>query len=259
MTKGSDLLVAALENEGVDRIFGIRRREPGCGGIAALVPDRAGADLVEQAAACRSPLRQADRATRRLHLDTGAGALNFSTAAYAHLGAMPMILITGQKPISDRASGAVPDRRRDRLHEAADQDVGQIVGAASIPTIVRDSFRVAMEERRGRFIWNCRKTSRRRTPMPQILPIHPIDGQWRTRSTRSRRRHDPSRQAPLIMIGAAGNRPGWSSSPDFVRRRASPSSTPRWARAPSRAASTCTWASYLSGATTCIGRSTGPT
>ncbi len=30
----------------------------------------------------------------------GPGALNFSTgAAYAHLGAMPMILITGQKPI----------------------------------------------------------------------------------------------------------------------------------------------------------------
>ena len=27
MTKGSDLLVAALENEGVDRIFSIPRRE----------------------------------------------------------------------------------------------------------------------------------------------------------------------------------------------------------------------------------------
>ena len=30
----------------------------------------------------------------------GPGALNLATgAAYAHLGAMPMILITGQKPI----------------------------------------------------------------------------------------------------------------------------------------------------------------
>ena len=30
----------------------------------------------------------------------GPGALNFSTgAAYAHLGAMPMIMLTGQKPI----------------------------------------------------------------------------------------------------------------------------------------------------------------
>jgi hypothetical protein len=44
-------------------------------------------------------LRQAYRQARRLHCN-GPGALNFSTgAAYALLGAMPMIMITGQKGI----------------------------------------------------------------------------------------------------------------------------------------------------------------
>ena len=39
-------------------------------------------------------------AARRLNRDAWAGALNFSTgAAYALLGAMPMIMITGQKGI----------------------------------------------------------------------------------------------------------------------------------------------------------------
>ena len=80
----------------------------------------------------------------------GPGALNLATgAAYAHLGAMPMILITGQKPIlsSQQARFQIVDvvasmKPLTKLSR-------QIVSAASIPTVVRDAFRVATQERPG--------------------------------------------------------------------------------------------------------------
>src|SRR5918912_664900 len=87
MPKGSDLLVSALENEGVEQVFGV----PGEENLDVVESLRnSSIKLVitrhEQAAVCIATL--------------GPGALNFTTAAaYAHLGAMPMIMITGQKGI----------------------------------------------------------------------------------------------------------------------------------------------------------------
>src|SRR4051812_18944578 len=106
MTKGSDLLVAALEREGVDRIFGV----PGEENLDTVESLRTSSiELVltrhEQAAAFMAAThgRLTGRLTGRPGVciaTLGPGALNFSTgAAYAHLGAMPMILITGQKAI----------------------------------------------------------------------------------------------------------------------------------------------------------------
>src|SRR6478752_7193048 len=102
MTKGSDLLVAALENEGVDRIFGVPGEE-NLDVVESL--RRSGIKLIltrhEQAAAFMAATQ--GRLTGRPGVciaTLGPGALNFSTgAAYAHLGAMPMIMITGQKAI----------------------------------------------------------------------------------------------------------------------------------------------------------------
>src|SRR3954449_12733879 len=102
MTKGSDLLVAALEREGVDRIFGV----PGEENLDTVESLRTSSiELVltrhEQAAAFMAATH--GRLTGRPGVciaTLGPGALNFSTgAAYAHLGTMPMILITGQKAI----------------------------------------------------------------------------------------------------------------------------------------------------------------
>src|SRR5215207_1731305 len=102
MTKGSDLLVAALEREGVDRIFGV----PGEENLDVVESLRTSSiELVltrhEQAAAFMAATY--GRLTGRPGVciaTLGPGALNFSTgAAYAHLGAMPMIILTGQKGI----------------------------------------------------------------------------------------------------------------------------------------------------------------
>ena len=102
MTKGSDLLVAALENEGVDRIFGV----PGEENLDVVESLRKSSIKLiltrhEQAAAFMAATHGRLTGRPGVCISTlGPGALNFSTgAAYAHLGAMPMIMITGQKAI----------------------------------------------------------------------------------------------------------------------------------------------------------------
>src|SRR4051794_14557250 len=80
----------------------------------------------------------------------GPGALNFSTgAAYAHLGAMPMIMITGQKPIMTARQARFQIVDVIASMKPLTKMTRQIVSAASIPSIVREAFRTAMEERPG--------------------------------------------------------------------------------------------------------------
>src|ERR671916_287426 len=102
MTKGSDLLVAALENEGVDRVFGV----PGEENLDVLESLRTSRiELVvtrhEQAAAFMAATHGRLTGRAGVCISTlGPGALNLSTgAAYAQLGAMPMLMLTGQKAI----------------------------------------------------------------------------------------------------------------------------------------------------------------
>ena len=152
MTKGSDLLVAALEREGVDRIFGV----PGEENLDVVESLRTSSiELVltrhEQAAAFMAATH--GRLTGRPGVciaTLGPGALNFSTgAAYAHLGAMPMILITGQKPIMTARQARFQIVDVIASMKPLTKMTRQIVSAASIPAIVREAFRVAMEERPG--------------------------------------------------------------------------------------------------------------
>jgi len=100
--KGSDLFVAALENEGVDRIFGVPGEE-NLDLVESLRTSKIELVLTrhEQAAAFMAATHGRLTGKPGVCLSTlGPGALNLSTgAAYANLGGMPMILITGQKPI----------------------------------------------------------------------------------------------------------------------------------------------------------------
>ena len=152
MVRGSDLLVAALENEGVERIFGI----PGEENLDVVESIRKSSiQLVitrhEQAAAFMAATYGRLTGKPGVCITTlGPGALNLSTgAAYALLGAMPMIMITGQKGIlsSRQARFQVVDvvasmKPLTKLSR-------QIVSPTMIPTLVRDAFRVAEEERPG--------------------------------------------------------------------------------------------------------------
>src|SRR5690606_33320306 len=145
MPKGSDLFVAALENEGVERIFGV----PGEENLDMLESLRnSNIELVltrhEQAAAFMAATHGRLTGRPGVCLATlGPGALNFATgAAYAHLGAMPMILITGQKPIRSAKQARFQIVDVVASMKPLTKMTRQIVSAAAIPSTVRDAFRV---------------------------------------------------------------------------------------------------------------------
>ena len=151
-TKGSDVLVAALENEGVERIFALPGEE-NLDVVESLRKSRIELVLTrhEQAASFMAATQGRLTGMPGVCLSTlGPGALNFTTgAAYAYLGAMPMIMITGQKAIKSAHQARfqlvdIVDAMRPLTKMAR-----QIVSAATIPTIVREAFRVAQQERPG--------------------------------------------------------------------------------------------------------------
>src|SRR3989449_3389515 len=152
MTKGSDLLVAALESEGVERIFGVPGEE-NLDVVQSLRNSRIKLILTrhEQAAAFMAATHGRLTGRPGVCISTlGPGALNFSTgAAYAHLGAMPMIMITGQKAIMTAKQARFQIVDVIASMKPLTKMTRQIVSPASIPTIVREAFRVAMEERPG--------------------------------------------------------------------------------------------------------------
>ena len=152
MTKASDLFVAALEDGGVQYVFGIpgeenldlveslrkskielvlTRHEQAAGFMAATV-----GRLTGKAGACLSTL--------------GPGATNLVTAAaYAQLGAMPMLMITGQKPIRTSRQGHFQIVDVVAMMRPLTKFTRQIVSADIIPARVREAVRRAEEERPG--------------------------------------------------------------------------------------------------------------
>src|SRR5208283_4947130 len=102
MKKASDLLISALENEGVERIFGVPGEE-NLDVVESLRRSRIKLIVTRHEQAASFMAATQGRLTGRpaVCLATlGPGALNLTTgAAYALLGGMPMIMITGQKGI----------------------------------------------------------------------------------------------------------------------------------------------------------------
>ena len=71
----------------------------------------------------------------------GPGATNFVTAAaYAQLGAMPMMMITGQKPIKKSKQGQFQIVEVVDMMGPITKFTKQIVDANNIPSLVRDSI-----------------------------------------------------------------------------------------------------------------------
>jgi len=150
--KASDLFVKALEAEGVEYIFGIpgeenldlldslsrstiklmlTRHEQAAGFMAATY-----GRLTGKAGVCMATL--------------GPGATNLVTAAaYAQLGAMPMLMITGQKPIKSSKQGHFQIVDIVDMMRPLTKYTQQIVSSDNIPSRVREAFREAQLERPG--------------------------------------------------------------------------------------------------------------
>lgn len=150
--KASDLFIKALESEGVEYIFGIpgeenldflnslkdssiklilTRHEQGAGFMAATY-----GRLTGKAGVCLSTL--------------GPGATNLVTAAaYAQLGAMPMLMITGQKPIKASKQGQFQIVDVVDMMRPLTKYTHQISSGHNIPARVREAMRQAEGERPG--------------------------------------------------------------------------------------------------------------
>ncbi|WP_313455911.1 acetolactate synthase large subunit [Stenotrophomonas sp.] len=212
MPKGSDLLVAALENEGVDRIFGVPGEE-NLDFLESLRNSRIELVLTrhEQAAAFMAATHGRLTGRPGVCLATlGPGALNFSTgAAYAHLGAWPLILITGQKAVMSAKQARFQIVDIVASMKPLTKMTRQIVNAAAIPATVRDAFRVAMEERPGPVHLELPEDiAGEEVEAVPVVPVHPLERPVAPAAALDRAAAAIlAAKRPLVMIGAAGSRP----------------------------------------------------
>jgi acetolactate synthase-1/2/3 large subunit len=208
--KASDLFVKALEKEGVEYIFGIpgeenldfldslrnssirlilTRHEQAAGFMAATY-----GRLTGRAGVCLSTL--------------GPGATNFVTAAaYGQLGALPMLMITGQKPIKTSKQGKFQIVDVVEMMKPLTKYTHQIVGGDNIPSRVHEAFRLAEEERPGATHLELPEDIAREETDADLLPTRhvrrPIAEQ---KSIHQAVEALQKAKHPLLLIGAGANR-----------------------------------------------------
>ena len=150
--KVTDLFVKALKNEGVEYIFGI----PGEENLDLLDSmKKFGIKLIltrhEQAAGFMAATYGRLTGKTGVCLSTlGPGATNLVTAAaYAQLGGMPMLMITGQKPIRKSKQGLFQVVDVVHMMQPLTKYSQQVVDGHRVPEKIREAFRIAEEERPG--------------------------------------------------------------------------------------------------------------
>ena len=209
--KASDLFIECLEAEGCEYIFGVpgeenldfldslsrskqiklilTRHEQGAGFMAATYGRHTGKTGV-----CIATL--------------GPGATNFVTAAaYATLGGMPMMMITGQKPIKKSKQGRFQILDVVSMMGPITKYTHQMASSDNIPSRVREAYRLAEEEKPGAV----------HIELPEDIADEHTDARPIARSKVRRPSADPKsvRQAveaieaaksPVLVIGAGANR-----------------------------------------------------
>jgi len=151
-TKASDLFIHCLENEGVEYIFGVPGEE-NLDLLDSLSRSKIRLILTRHEQTAGFMAATYGRLTGKTGVcfaTLGPGAINLMTAAaYAQLGAMPMLMITGQKPIHSSKQGLFQIINVVDMMAPITKYTKQIVSAAAIPSHVRNAFLIAEEERPG--------------------------------------------------------------------------------------------------------------
>ncbi len=208
--KASDLFILALEQEGVEYIFGI----PGEENLDFLDSlSRSGIKLIltrhEQAAGFMAATYGRLTGKVGVCLSTlGPGATNFVTsAAYAQLGGMPMLMITGQKPIKTSKQGQFQIVDVVDMMRPLTKTTHQIVSATTIPSRVREAFRLATEERPGAAHLELPEDiAAESTDEPVMRASYVRRPVAEEKSIRSAVEKIEASQRPLLLVGAAANR-----------------------------------------------------
>ena len=208
--KASDLFVKALESEGIEYIFGI----PGEENLDLLDSlSRSNIKLIltrhEQAAGFMAATY--GRLTGRVGVclsTLGPGATNLVTAAaYAQLGGMPMLMITGQKPIKSSKQGQFQIIDVVDMMQPLTKYTEQIQSGANIPSRVREAVRLAQEEKPGAVHLELPEdVAREETDEPVIpssLVRRPIA---ENKAVVAAVRRIEVAKHPLLLVGAGANR-----------------------------------------------------
>jgi acetolactate synthase-1/2/3 large subunit len=209
--KASDLFVQCLEAEGVECVFGVpgeenldfldslsrssrirlilTRHEQGAGIMAATFGRHTG-----RAGVCLATL--------------GPGATNLVTAAaYAQLGGMPMMMITGQKPIKRSKQGRFQILDVVDMMRPITKFTHQLASADNIPSRVREAFRLAQEEKPGavhlELPEDVAEEQTDGAPIPKSNARRPVPDD---KSVRIAARRLEQARSPILVIGAGANR-----------------------------------------------------
>lgn len=222
--RGADALVQALENEGVEKIFGLPGEE-NLHLVDAL--RRSSIELVltrhEQAAAFMAATYGRLTGRPGVCLTTlGPGALNLSTgAAYALLGGMPMVMITGQKGVLSSAQARFQIVDTVAAMRPLTKMTRQIVSAGTIAATTREAFRIARDERPGPVHLELPEDiAAAPAATPRLIDPHPIDlPVGSPDAIRAAAEVVLAARRPLIMLGADASRPrSRHALSDFVGR-----------------------------------------
>ena len=208
--KASDLFVKALEEEGVEYIFGIPGEENL--DLHNSLKDSSIKLILtrhEQAAGFMAATYGRLTGKSGVSLSTlGPGATNLVTsAAYSQLAAMPMVMITGQKPIKHSKQGKFQILDVVEMMRPLTKYTHSIVSGNNIPSRIREAFRISQEERPGAA----------HLELPEDVAGEKADSQPlpRSRARRPVAEGKAIKQAvemiekaknPLLLIGAGSNR-----------------------------------------------------
>lgn len=206
----SELFIKSLEAEGVTHIFGLAGEE-NLHFLQALSKSSIKYISTRHEQAAGFMAATYGRLTGRpgVCLTTlGPGATNLTTAAaYAKLGGMPMVMITGQKPLRERTQGNFQIIDTVRMFEPVVKYAQQITHADRVPEIVREAFRVAVDEKPGPV----------HIELPKDIAVDPTDKQIIIPTVIRRPIADEKAIAeairmieaaehPLLLIGSGANR-----------------------------------------------------
>jgi acetolactate synthase-1/2/3 large subunit len=209
--KASDLFIECLEEEGCEYVFGVpgeenldfldslsrskqiklilTRHEQGAGFMAATYGRHTGKTGV-----CVATL--------------GPGATNFVTAAaYATLGGMPMLMVTGQKPIKKSKQGRFQILDVVSMMGPITKYAHQMASADNIPSRIREAYRIAEEEKPGathiELPEDIADEHTEAVPLKRSLVRRPTAD---VKSIRQAVEAMQNAKAPVLVIGAGANR-----------------------------------------------------
>ena len=209
--KASDLFIKCLEEEGCEYVFGIpgeenldfldslsrsekiklilTRHEQGAGFMASVY-----GRLTGHTGVCLATL--------------GPGATNFVTAAaYAQLGGMPMLMVTGQKPVKKSKQGRFQILDVVDMMQPITKYATQIVAGDNIPSRVREAYRIAEEEKPGavhiELPEDIADEQTDEVPMKRPANRRPIPEE---KSIVQALEKIHAAKSPILVIGAGGNR-----------------------------------------------------